>query len=42
MRNNKGGNLRNDYFWRGKGGWGGGEGAGLQNRVREVDFQDSH
>ena len=43
MRNNKGGNLRNDYFWRGKGGWGGGGGgAGLQNRVREVDFQDSH
>lgn len=36
MRNNKGGNLRNDYFWQGKG-----EG-GLQNRVREVDFQDSH
>ena len=43
MRNNKGGNLRNDYFWPGKGGWGGGgRGAGLQNRVREVDFQDSH
>lgn len=40
MRNNKGGNLRNDYFWRGKGEGGGG--GGLQNRVREVDFQDSH
>ena len=42
MRNNKGGNLRNDYFWRGKGEGGGGGGGSLQNRVREVDFQDSH
>lgn len=27
MRNNKGGNLRNDYFWRGKGEGEGGGGA---------------
>ena len=40
MPNKKGGKLRNDYLWGGKGGGGGGE--GLQNRVREVDFKDPH
>ena len=38
MPNKKGGKLRNDYLWGGKGGVGG----GLQNRVREVDFKDPH
>ena len=38
MRNNKGGNLRNDYFWRGKGEGGGGGLAKQSERSRFSRF----